>query len=111
MKLLFCTDCGDVRKINIGETFCLCKKTAARYLDNLYVEWNGNGRLIGFKNSEFRSVVENNNNENFTAFILPKECPTVNPKNFKKRDFCVCCGSNIPPRYGEHQCIYCETTQ
>ncbi|NDD53220.1 hypothetical protein EBZ39_04985 [bacterium] len=79
MKLLLCPDCGDVFNLKEVEKSCLCGTTRGQYTDDLNAVYTG-GIPIGFANSTFLRAVtqqpQSGRGKEFTAFVIPKECPT-----------------------------------
>ncbi len=81
MKLLLCKDCQDIlRLINIKRT-CKCGKVGGKYTDTINAVYFGEMAVpIGFANSTLVKAVnqqpENGMGECFTAFVIPKICPT-----------------------------------
>lgn len=81
MKLLRCTECLDVFNLTMQEKACSCGKTKGKYIDNLYAQYSGPCAPIGFDNNTFYNAIRNQSQEGsgveFLAFIIPKECPTM----------------------------------
>lgn len=85
MKLIFCPekDCQDVRKLRDEECVsCLCGKSGGYLLPNqLDAVIYGKAIPLGFANSSLRSALtsrpERGQGSVFTAFVIPKDCPTV----------------------------------
>lgn len=89
MKLILCDKCSDVRKVASGtfaQTFCDCGRVWARYTDDINVEWNGAGFLIGFSNPSLVQALRdqqlhgdllNGLGRQFTAFVIPSGAPSV----------------------------------
>ena len=83
MKLLFCLDCEDVKKLDTDWVFCNCGKTAARYLeDKLHSEYRGATAIpVGFDNYSFAQAVrqrrDHGSNWRFEAFTIPADADTV----------------------------------
>jgi hypothetical protein len=79
VKLLICPDCGDLFNLTEIEKTCTCGFTRGRYVDNLNAVYSG-GIPLGFANSTFvnavRSQPQSGRGREFTAFVIPKECPT-----------------------------------
>jgi hypothetical protein len=86
MKLLLCKTCGDVFNLQRHFKSCGCGLASGKYTDNLYAEYSG-GIPIGFNNSSLVKALlnqpENGMGERFEAFIIPKECPTMNVKRLE----------------------------
>ena len=91
MKLIFCLECADVvllRLLPEGEyRSCDCGQSKGRYINNVDAEIFGSAVPIGFANRSFSLAVmsqpESGEGESFTAFVIPKECPTVVKKGEK----------------------------
>lgn len=47
MKLLHCQGCGDIVRIYTYWRLCHCKRSAARYIDDIRVRLMGPSRAIG----------------------------------------------------------------
>jgi hypothetical protein len=83
MKLLLCEECNDVIKLDYKVRYCKCRKTGGRYLqDGLKAEyWGEHAIPLGFANSSLVEAVndqpENGQGRIFTAFVIPKQCPTM----------------------------------
>ena len=83
MKLVLCTECHDVYKLAQGETrSCACGKTSGRYLNSTDAEYSGETAVpMGFGNTSlvkaFQNQPESGDGKRFTAFVIPKECPTM----------------------------------
>lgn len=80
MKLLCCPDCGDVFNLTDEVVkMCRCGTTRGKYVNELDAVYVG-GIPLGFANSTFvaalRSQPESGRGKEFTAFVIPKECPT-----------------------------------
>jgi hypothetical protein len=83
MKLLLCLSCQDVIRlpINLKERSCQCGKVKGRYLNHLHAEYSGESAYpIGFDNHTLAAAIstqpQSGKGKEFTAFIIPKECPT-----------------------------------
>jgi hypothetical protein len=86
MKLLLCGSCYDIFNLDFDLKKCKCGETERRYLDELNATYKGNNTIpVGFSNPSLAKAISNQSQEamgeEFTAFIIPKECPT-----FKKVD-------------------------
>lgn len=94
MKLLQCTDCGDIFNLTKSIKICGCGKTAGEYERNgLHAVVRGPCHVIGFANETFKTALykqyhhpegssvrmTNGNREGhrFTAFIIPADAKTV----------------------------------
>lgn len=81
MKLLLCKSCQDVIKLTYTSRTCECGKAGGRYLNDLDAEYFGSSAVpIGFANGSLVDAVfkqpEKGMGQTFTAFVIPKECPT-----------------------------------
>lgn len=97
MKLLLCRLCSDVFKLGFKPKSCDCGAVNGKYLkDGLNAEvWGKEEALIplGLHNPELveaiRNQPESGMGEEFTAFVIPKQCPTIkvvpSPKKRVKR--------------------------
>lgn len=87
MKLLLCQDCGDVFNLKREVKTCGCGKTRGQYTDDLNAVYSG-GIPLGFANSTFLEAVlrqpESGMGKEFTAFVIPHECPTFKPADTSK---------------------------
>jgi len=87
MKLLMCTECGDIFNLKYETKTCTCRKTEGRYIDQLNATYNGPAIPIGFANTSFleasrrqtfMNILERDSKdvcragEEFTAFIIPE---------------------------------------
>ena len=84
MKLLICTKCSDTIKLSTEEVrYCECRETSGRYLsDGLYAWYEGEHAIpIGIANGSLVDAIKNQPEaglgEIFTAFVIPKSCPTM----------------------------------
>lgn len=79
MKLLLCTECGDIFNLSYEVRQCTCGKTSGKYIDNLNAEYYG-GTPLGFDNRTLVEAIKQQPNDglgrNFTAFVIPKQCKT-----------------------------------
>jgi hypothetical protein len=86
MKLLRCNKCLDVFSIHYDVRECSCGETSGKYFeDGLHAIYKGDCTPLGFANGSFRQAIHNQPEkgwgEDFTAFVIQKECDT-----FKKVD-------------------------
>jgi hypothetical protein len=85
MKLLLCLECDDVFNLDYEEKNCKCGKTRGKYVDQINAVYSGHAVPLGFNNISLAAAVRNQpeqgEGEEFTAFIIPKVCPT-----FKKKE-------------------------
>jgi hypothetical protein len=82
MKLLFCPECHDVRKLQRKQVFCQCGASSGWYKrDDLNAVVAGLAIPIGFQNTSFIKALLNRPKEGmgevFEAFVIPEECPTI----------------------------------
>lgn len=81
MKLLYCTQCGDVFALLWVERQCTCGKVRGRYLDHHNAEYSGDTAVpLGFSNPSFRLALKQQPlrglGKGFHAFVVPEECAT-----------------------------------
>ena len=82
MKLVLCMLCYDVFKLDEELRKCKCGQCEGRYLNHIDAEYKGKHAVpLGFANSSLiRSVSQqpsSGNGKEFTAFVIPKDCPTM----------------------------------
>jgi len=82
MKLIYCTECGDVVALRRQERSCICGKSKGAYCpDGLHATINGPAIPLGFANPSFiqalRNQPETGIGKEFTAFVIQKICDTV----------------------------------
>ena len=82
MKLLYCNNCQDVFRLYKTTSTCLCSDSGGHYkTDGLNAIYYGPAVPLGFANPSFvaaiRSQPEWGNGFEFTAFVIPKVCPTM----------------------------------
>jgi len=86
MKLILCTKCQDVvRLIQENERSCECGNCSGQYTDELNAWYKGDTVIpLGFANNTLLMALLNQPDcgwgENFTAFVIPKECDTFKKK-------------------------------
>ena len=81
MKLLMCLNCNDIFNLNLEEKKCRCGLTIGKYTDQLHAVYSGEYAIpLGLTNSSLIKAIQNQPTnglgELFTAFVIPKECPT-----------------------------------
>lgn len=82
MKLLNCTDCHDIVKLQHEWRKCVCGKAAGKYLkDGKSVSIQGSCRIIGIDSQEYKKTFQNVKFEG-KWFVIPES----NSKIFRKRD-------------------------
>ena len=82
MKLILCSICQDVRKLDYKPVVCDCGASKGWYEDDgLNATIQGAAIPLGFDNSSLVAAVidqpERGEGRVFTAFVIPKNCPTV----------------------------------
>lgn len=81
MKLLYCKLCGDIVRLRGELRRCECGASTGRYTGVLQAEISGSAIPLGFNNLDFFLALEERPEQGlgkkFTAFIIPKECATV----------------------------------
>lgn len=84
MKLIFCPECQDVRKLLDKLTTCSCGKSSGEYLDNLNAYIFGDAIPLGFANRTFVRALRNRPGDGmgaeFVAFVIPEQCDTIEVK-------------------------------
>lgn len=84
MKLLFCKSCHDIRAIRAEKTTCACGSSWGKYTDDLNAEIGGQAVPLGLTNDSFIKALVSRPDGGlgslFTAFVIPKKCPTVTEK-------------------------------
>ena len=89
MKLLICPRCSDIFNLQVGvKRSCHCGKSSGLYTDNQNATLYGDAIPIGFDNRSFVSALkkrpEYGQGKEFSAFIIPKRCPTISYDEEKK---------------------------
>lgn len=82
MKLIYCNNCRDVIQLTKTTNTCQCGESGGHYKeDGLNAVIHGNCKPLGFTNSSFSYALsvqpEHGAGYKFTAFVIPKVCPTV----------------------------------
>ena len=82
MKLLYCNLCKDTLSLSYTTKTCQCGETGGHYeADGLNAQYYGNATPLGFTNDTFNHARERQpewgNGFEFTAFVIPKVCPTM----------------------------------
>jgi len=81
MKLILCPKCNDLFRLTHEFCKCECGASAGNYTDNLNAVTYGKAIPIGFLNHSFVQAVlnqpESGMGKEFTAFVIPKSCPTI----------------------------------
>lgn len=82
MKLIFCPKCADLFRLVHKYRACECGKSAGHYVDDLDAITYGEAIPVGFANYSFIEAIKNQPNKGmgkeFTAFVIPKHCPSIN---------------------------------
>lgn len=82
MKLLFCMICQDVVKMDVDPRKCKCGGCEGAYKDDKFHAWYKGDMAIplGFANNTLAAALssqpDSGMGKSFTAFVIPKECPT-----------------------------------
>jgi len=82
MKLLLCTKCQDIFKLQNEERSCVCGSISGKYLNNSEAIYSGDCAIpIGFSNNSLVSALRlqstNGFGTPFTAFVIPENCRTI----------------------------------
>lgn len=81
MKLIFCPECQDVRKIDHTKVVCFCGASSGKYIDDINAVISGSAIPLGFDNYAFAKALIRRPTEGmgrrFQAFVIPKICPTI----------------------------------
>ena len=82
MKLLYCNTCKDTFSLSYTTKTCHCGESGGHYeADGLNAKYYGNSTPLGFTNDTFKFARERQpewgNGFEFTAFVIPKVCPTM----------------------------------
>lgn len=82
MKLLHCNLCKDTFSLSYTTKTCHCGESGGHYeADGLNATYYGNATPLGFTNGSFKHARERQpewgNGFEFTAFVIPKVCPTM----------------------------------
>lgn len=87
MKLLYCNTCKDIFSLSYTTKTCHCGETGGHYeADGLNAQYYGDCKPIGFANDTFKTARECQPEwgagYEFTAFVIPKVCPTMNAVDY-----------------------------
>ena len=87
MKLLYCNHCKDTLSLSYTTKTCQCGESGGHYeADGLNATYYGNATPLGFTNSSFNHARERQpewgNGFEFTAFVIPKVCPSMDHIDF-----------------------------
>jgi hypothetical protein len=84
MKLVYCPDCKDIKRLLFEKRGCRCGKSGGYYLpDGLNVVLLGEAIPLGIDNYSFAHARENREKKGlrkqlqFTAFFIPEQCATI----------------------------------
>jgi len=82
MKLIYCSSCFDVFKLDYEPRYCKCGESTGHYLkDGLNAVYSGSGIPLGFSNPTLLMALGNQPKsgmgKEFKAFVIPKQCPTM----------------------------------
>jgi len=82
MKLLYCNTCKDIFSLSYTTKTCHCGESGGHYeADGLNATYYGNATPLGFTNGSFNHARERQpewgNGFEFTAFVIPKVCPSM----------------------------------
>ena len=81
MKLIVCTECGDVVSLIFEWRQCKCGKSEGIYLDRKNAKIKGPCIPLGFENISFIDALRNQPEQGmgkpFSAFVIPKQCPSI----------------------------------
>jgi hypothetical protein len=82
VKLIFCTECGDVVALRSEDRTCLCGRSGGVYgPDRLHATIRGAAIPLGFVNASFKAALRNRPETGigaeFTAFVIQRVCDTI----------------------------------
>ncbi|EKU99691.1 hypothetical protein Lepto7375DRAFT_1759 [Leptolyngbya sp. PCC 7375] len=82
VKLIFCPQCEDVRKLAFDLRRCFCGEAWGHYCDDGLNAVIGGGAIpLGFENKSFVEALKtrpvDRMGKRFEAFVIPEKCPTV----------------------------------
>jgi len=81
MKLIFCPECQDIRKLDSTKVVCFCGISSGKYVDAVNAVISGEAIPLGFDNFAFAKALFKRPTEGmgrrFQAFVIPKICPTI----------------------------------
>lgn len=90
MKLLHCKSCFDIVALCSEDRACLCGKSSGYYKDKLNAVVKGPCMVLGISNPSFIEATarqmysgdkEDGQGREFTAFIIPTNCSSVEHDN------------------------------
>ncbi len=82
MKLVLCKKCWDVIKLEKTVRTCKCGSAGGKYLNDIQAVYYGSEAIpLGFNNSSLLKALQDQPEYGagwpFDAFVIPKECPTM----------------------------------
>jgi len=89
MKLLYCNTCKDTFSLSYTTKTCHCGESGGHYEeDGLHAIYYGNATPLGFVNSSFNHARDRQPQFGagfeFTAFVIPKVCPSMVHTDFSE---------------------------
>lgn len=86
MKLIYCPHCKDVRRLTFEKRECECGASFGYYYkDGLHAVIGGDAIPLGIDNFTFGYALEHRPETGmgmtFSAFVIPKQCPSIIDKN------------------------------
>ena len=89
MKLLYCNTCKDTFSLSYTTKTCQCGESGGHYeADGLNATYYGNATPLGFTNGSFNHAKDRQpewgNGFEFTAFVIPKVCPSMVNTDFSE---------------------------
>ena len=84
MKLIECTNCGDLFKLSGTEKKCQCKRSRGAYIDGIRAWVSGPVNVLGISNSSYGKALTRHNQMptrsrgwRFDAFIIPDNSASI----------------------------------
>ena len=81
MKLIYCKECRDIVRLRGELRWCECGASMGRYTGVWDAEIGGSAIPLGFDSLDFFIAIEERPErglgKEFTAFVIPKKCSTV----------------------------------
>lgn len=82
MKLIFCPECHDIRRLTQRKRMCTCRRSWGQYdLDGLHAAIGGLAVPLGIANPSFAKALQDRPESGlgsaFNAFVIPRVCDTV----------------------------------
>ena len=86
MKLIYCPECHDIKKLSAEWTECECGDSYGWYCEGDYhAKIGGNAIPIGISNPSFVNALQDRPEEGlggrFEAFVIPEKWPTIEVVN------------------------------